>query len=955
MDQEIQTRINTSIARLPELLQPAVKDAVDRTEAALRQLPAQQIDTALRVMACSSFVVNALQRDPGLIELLQASDSSGERLQQSLTSIDLSLDEAGFMQALRKFRNREMVRIAWRDLAGLADLNEVLQTLSALADGLSSLALQWGKNKLDHIHGRPVGRDSGNEIDMVVLGLGKLGGKELNFSSDIDLMFVYAEDGETNGGRAISNHEYFTKLGRLFIKLLGESTQDGFVFRVDMRLRPNGNSGPLALSFDAMEHYYQTHGRDWERYALIKMRPIAGDIQAGNELLAALRPFVFRKYLDFGAVDSIREMKGMINQELKKKGIENNVKLGPGGIREIEFIGQSFQLIRGGRETRLQQRSILKVLPLLVKNGQLTQQGLVDLETAYDFLRRTEHRLQMIADQQTHVLPADAMDRARVAFAMDFDAWPDFLAALQHHMRKVHDHFSQVFTASESEAPTTEAEPELVRVWRGLVDEEQAHQILAAQGYKQPDEAYRLLEGLRGGRAYVAFSSAGRERMDRLVPLLIAAAGLTEDANTTLTRLVKLIELIGRRSSYFVLLIENPMALSQLVKLCAASAWIADWISQHPVVMDELIDAASLYQSPGLDQLRNELTQRIGQIEPDDLEAQMSTLREFHHAQVLRVAATELGPGLEAENIGSRLSDIAEVTLQASLDIAAATMISRHGHPVCNDDSATPFIVIAYGKLGSRELGYSSDLDLAFLYGDCQAGATTDGDRPIANETFFARLGQRMIHVLNTRTAAGSLYEVDMRLRPSGQSGALVTSLEGFEKYQIERAWVWEQQALVRARPVAGPMALQQRFAGIRQKILCQKRDPDKLRAEIVDMRNKMREAQPPTPDGEFNLKHGPGGIVDIEFMVQYGVLLLAKEHPELVETTNNYEILSRLANVGFIDNEQRDQLQSTYHHFLGLEYQRKLTGKPSLVPLTELTRSPEPVRAIWNKVLEGS
>ncbi|MGW8248554.1 MAG: bifunctional [glutamate--ammonia ligase]-adenylyl-L-tyrosine phosphorylase/[glutamate--ammonia-ligase] adenylyltransferase, partial [Acidiferrobacterales bacterium] len=926
---------------------------VERTGVALNHLTVDQVDSATRVMACSPFLVNALQRDPGLIDFMQGKDASPDRLQQALDSVDLSQDEAAFMHTLRQFRNREMARLAWRDLAGVADLYEVMQTLSALADGLSSLALQWGNNKLGKVHGKPVGRDSGNEIGMVVLGLGKLGGGELNFSSDIDLMFVYAEEGETDGGRRISNHEYFTKLGRLYIKLLGEGTSDGFVFRVDMRLRPNGNSGPLALSFDAMEHYYQTHGRDWERYALIKMRPIAGDIDAGNELIAALRPFVYRKYLDFGAVDSIREMKQLINQELKKKGIENNVKLGPGGIREIEFIGQSFQLIRGGRDRNLQQRSILKVLPLLVKNGQLTQQGLGELELAYDFLRRTEHRLQMIADRQTHVLPTDEIDRARVALGMGFESWEDFLAAMQHHMRKVHDHFSQVFTASETEAPTTEAEPELVRVWRGLVDEEQAQQILAAHGYQQPEEARRLLEGLRGGRAYVAFSSAGRERMDRLLPLLIAAAGLTEDANTTLTRLVKLIELIGRRSSYFVLLIENPLALSQLVKLCAASAWIADWISQHPVVMDELIDAASLYQSPDIERLRNELVQRLGQIDAEDLEAQMSTLREFHHAQVLRVAAAELGPGLEPEEIGSRLSDIAEVILQASLDIASATMVSRHGYPDCSDDSKTPFIVIAYGKLGSRELGYSSDLDLAFLYGDCKAGAATDGDKPIAGETFFARLGQRLIHILNTRTAAGNLYEVDMRLRPSGQSGALVTSTEGFEKYQLERAWVWEHQALVRARTVAGSENLQKRFSAIRQKVLCQARDANKLRSEILDMRNKMREAQATTPEGEFNLKHDAGGIVDIEFMVQYGVLLLANQYPELVESTNNYELLSRLARAGFLDEVQRDQLQSTYHYFLGLEYQRKLIGKPSLVPLTELNQSPEPVLAIWQQLFE--
>jgi len=953
VNQDNKKLIPSAIEKLPASLQIAAQDSCERAEKFMELLPNDQIESAIKVLACSPFAANNFQRNPQWASAIQTKEHTFDDLQQSLSSIDLSQDEAAIMQSLRLTRNREMVRIAWQDLTGRATLEEVMQSLSDLADGSCSIALQWATSWLAKTHGQPIGRDSARQVELVVLGLGKLGGCELNFSSDIDLMFAYSEDGNTDGSRPISNHEFFTKLGRQFIKLLSESTKDGFVFRVDMRLRPNGNSGPLALSFDAMEHYYQTHGRDWERYALVKMRPVAGDIESGNDLIATLRPFIYRKYLDFGAVESIREMKLLINQELKKKGIENNVKLGAGGIREIEFIGQSFQLIRGGRDRNLQQRSILKVLPLLVKNGQLTAQGLKELETAYDFLRRTEHRIQMIADQQSHLLPTGEVDRARVAFGMGFSAWEEFHPVLLKHMRKVHDHFSQVFTSSESKAPTTEAEADLVGVWRALVEDEQARQILATHGYEQPEEALRLLNELRGGRAYVAFSSAGRERMDRLLPLLVAAAGLTEDPNTALTRLVKLVETIGRRSSYFVLLVENPLALSLLVKLCAASAWIADWISRHPVVMDELIDAVALYRSPTLDELRSSLNLRLSQFESDDLESQMGALRDFHHGQVLRVAASELGPGLAPEAIGARLSNIAEVLLQASLDIASTNMSARHGRPDCGDDSEIPFIVISYGKLGSHELGYSSDLDLAFIYGNCKAGAVTSGPKQISNETFFARLGQRLIHILNTRTVSGNLYDVDMRLRPSGQSGALVTSADGFEKYQLERAWVWEHQALVRARPVAGPQKLKQRFLQIRKNVLCRQREAGKLRNEILEMRNRMREAQSPTPAGEFNLKHDVGGIVDIEFMVQYGVLSMANKHPELVDSTNNYELLSQLEGVGFFSPGQCEILQTTYLYFLGLEYQRKLTGKPSVVPLSEFERSPQLVREIWQAILE--
>lgn len=911
----------------------------------------------MTVLAASPFVATELARQPQLLtDLLDSGDLARaydeDELYGRCLAIEAGSDEATLMAALRQLRRREMVRIAWRDLAGLADLAEVMATMTGLADGLTQVALGFTERQLAERHGQAIGRASGKPVGMSVLGLGKLGGGELNFSSDIDLMFVYPEDGDTNGARSISNHEFFIKAGRQLIKLLGETNADGMVFRVDMRLRPNGNSGPLALSFDAMEHYYQVHGREWERYALIKARVIAGDREAGKELLVRLRPFIYRRYVDYGAVESIREMKQLINQELRRKGMTDNVKLGPGGIREIEFIGQAFQLIRGGREPGLQRRSILRVLPLLVDDGLITQLALEDLTRAYDFLRRTEHRLQMIADRQTHVLPVDEPDRSRVAFAMGYADWATFEASLRKNMRKVHGHFEQVFVAPQGEQGEADGSQDWVNLWQGVLDGEPARKLLREAGYQRPDDVCRLIQGLRQGRAYTAFSREGRERMDRLMPLLLAAAVLTAEPETTLARLVHLIEAIGRRSAYLSLLVENPLALSQLVKLFAASAWIADWISRHPVVLDELIGAASLYQDIDRDQLASALKQRMARLPLEDLEAQMEGLREFHHGQVLRVAAAEIGPGLATEAVGKRLSWIAEVVVAQAAAAAAAVLVERHGQPDCrHTETGLPFIVIGYGKLGGSELGYGSDLDLSFLYGDCPLGGMTDGARPVVNEVFFARLGQRLIHILNTRTPAGVLYEVDMRLRPSGQSGPLVTGLEAFRRYQLDKAWTWEHQALVRARPVIGPAALCDGFEVIRKEVLCRPRDPQQLRGEVREMRDKMYAAQERHEPDLFHLKHDPGGIVDIEFMVQYGVLRWAAEHPELTGPRTTAELLAALAGAGKLEPTEASALVDGYRRCITLYNRQNLFALPPLVPQESVQEFVPAVRAVWDRL----
>jgi len=968
---------------LPEMLRDHAARSLSELAPEFSQLPAGPWrETAPRVIAASDFVSQQCLRTSGLLAGLVSSGDlarsyqSGELEQKVRAAVATADSEDALMSALRQQRQREMVRIAWRDLAGWANLGETMATLSELADASINAALEFLHTSLVARHGTPLGEGSKAPQRLVVLGMGKLGGHELNFSSDVDLIFCYPEEGDTENG--LSNHEFFVRLGQALIRALNESTAEGFVFRVDMRLRPNGASGPLALSFDAMEHYYQTHGREWERYALLKARVVAGDGKAGAELLARLKPFVFRKYLDFSAIESIRSMKAMIAREVERRSLQDNIKLGPGGIREIEFIAQALQLIRAGREPQLQEPALLKVLPRLAAGGHITGNDAGLLTDAYVFLRNTEHRLQMVADRQTQLLPQDENERARLAFASGFSDWTTFAKSLARHRRRVDEVFAQMFVAPQGEAEPG-GEPGLQAVWLNAISREKAGSVLAQAGYAEPEAVLTLLDGLRRGGAYVAFSADGRARMDRLMPLLLGAVGLGNEPDATLVRIVHLIEAIGRRSTYLALLVENPMALSQLVKLCAASPWIATWIAQHPILLDELLDPASLYALADREVLRDELRSRLASIPSDDLELQMEVLREFRHGSVLRVAAGDIAQGtalageygIAPERVGAQLAWIAEAVLGESLALAHQALVEKHGRPRCPDGAGPGFAegtgaraarqggrecgfaVIGYGKLGSLELGYASDLDIIFLYEGCEEGAT-DGQRSVPNETFFARLGQRLIHILTTRTPGGILYEVDMRLRPSGKSGPLVASLATFDTYQREQAWTWEQQALVRARPVAGDPGVAAAFQRIRREILCRERDPGKLRGEVTEMRNRMAETHAGARDPErFDLKHDRGGIVDIEFMVQYWVLRWAHAHPALTQDTDNIHILRALVEAGLLESGQAERLTSAYRRYLSMEHRTKLMERGSEVPRAELGDLPGKVRQVWRTTFE--
>jgi glutamate-ammonia-ligase adenylyltransferase len=940
---------------LPSALHGAVEGQIKELQAQLTVSGAAAMLVSLpRVVAASEFVAHTCTQHPEVLaELIRSGDlERGYTAGWITTAVQHATgtvtDDAGLKQALRLIRRREMVRIAWRDIAGWADLEEVTYTLTELAESCLDAALTkhygWATQK----YGVPKSEESQTPQQLVVLGMGKLGGRELNFSSDIDLILCYPEEGTTDGDRTLSNHEFFIRLGQALINALNETTCDGFVFRVDMRLRPNGASGPLALSFDAMEHYYQTHGREWERYALIKARVVAGDRGRGEELLARLKPFVFRKYLDFNTLDGIRSMKLMIEREIERKGMRANVKLGPGGIREIEFLAQALQLIRGGREPRLQHRALLKVLPVLAERGDLTLEQVEALASAYIFLRNTEHRLQMLADRQTQMLPDDALERLRVAVGMGFNDWESFAAALNRHRQRVQEIFAQMFAAPQGEGGG-ETAADLLALWQGTLEPERAIVLLNATGFSDAAPVLALLEGLRTSSAYQSFSAEGRARMDRLLPLLLAAAGLTHDPGTTMTRLTQVLEAIGRRSTYLALLIENPMALSQFVKLVAASPWISNWIASHPIVLDELLDPVRLYAPLTRAELRDELRARLAHIPAEDLELQMDILREFRHGHVLRVAAADVGPGLAPEEVGANLANLAAATLEESLALAYRSLTEKHGRPRCPDGAEPGFAIIGYGKLGSLELGYASDLDIVFVYQGCENGAT---ERGLPNEAFFARLGQRLIHIITTRTSGGILYEVDMRLRPSGKSGPLVSSLDAFRHYQTTQAWTWEHQALVRARAVAGDARTAAAFAAIRREILTSQRDIEKLRADVVEMRTRMAQSHPGAKDpAEFDLKHDRGGIVDIEFMVQYAVLRWAPQYPGLAAATDNLGILGQLAEQALWPAAHTETLAQAYRRYLSMEHKAKLMERGSCVARTEVGDWPEKVRRIWDEV----
>lgn len=907
------------------------------------------------VLSGSDFVAQWGLRQPIQLNALLA--SGGIERKQALAEFDQILadllaqvtDEAGLHRGLRLFRQQQMVRIIWRDLAGWADLAETVADLSAMADVCIQRGLALLHQWQTELYGEPVDV-SGQPQQMVVLGMGKLGAGELNLSSDIDLIFTFPEEGQTQGGRkTLTNEEFFIRLGRKLIQALDNQTVDGFVFRVDMRLRPFGDSGALAASFDAMEEYYQTQGREWERYAMIKARAITGTDEVRKQLSDMLRPFVYRRYHDYGMFDSLREMKTMIDGQLHRRGMEDNIKLGAGGIREIEFIGQVFQLIYGGRDRPLQQRPILTILDCLAERALLSQQAVDELKLAYDFLRRSEHRIQAWADQQTHILPKYDHDRLRLARAMGFDDWATYSEVLQEHRQHVHEHFRQLLDAPQAEGEAANGKVSLLNA-----SDEEKQIYLQQCGYQKVDESVDVINALLDRHISRNLSQTGRQRLEKLLPLLVQAAGSVENADETLTRLMPLMEAIMRRSAYMSLLVENPMALSQLVKLCSASPLISHQLARHPVLLDELLDPRSLYEVPQRDQQKAQLEQFLSSVDEGDLEQLMNRLREFRQIAALHVAAADITGVLPLMRVGDQLTELAEIQLEKVWQLAWSHLVAKHGYPPAakgDDPAFSGFTVLAYGKLGGLELGYGSDLDLVFIFDDSQHGMT-DGDKPVELMVFYTRLAQRMIHLLTTVTPGGILYEVDMRLRPSGASGLLVSPLSGFAEYQKNEAWTWEHQALVRARCVMGDEALSAKVSQIRNEVLAVDRNLQELADKVRDMRSKMREQLDKTDGQLFDLKQGTGAITDIEFMVQYAVLAWSANLPELLVYTDNIRILDALVACGKLAPVEGEMLAEAYRRYRSEANYCVLQERPALVPQAQVGKYPQQVASIWQRWL---
>ena len=901
------------------------------------------------ILAASPFIAQEMTRTPSLLNalidrgLLEASREESQIRTEIEDAVSGVTDEAGLQKSLRKIRSLEMVRIAWRDIAGWAPIEETLRDLSLLAEAAVETALNAHFAWLAERFGTPLNRE-GEPQNLVVLGMGKLGARELNYSSDIDLILAYRDDGELEDKKSTSHAEFYTRLARNLVRALDEKTEDGFVFRVDTRLRPFGESGPLVLHFEAFERYYEGQAREWERYAMIKARAIAGDRRGGVELERFLHPFVYRRYLDFRAFGELRELKRMISQELARKGDHENVKLGKGGIREIEFIGQAFQLIRGGSEKSLQRREILGVLSALGTLGLLPEETVTELQAHYRTLRIIENRLQEYRDQQTHTLPKSSEQQLALAHALGFSDYAAFLEALAKIQHRVHQVFEDVIRADAQGGKTPfPLDGETETLCESLTE----LGISAPQVWVQKLEAFRTASSIR------RLSPRGATEIRRLLPDLLVEIHQHPQSHETLDRLLKVLEAIASRNVYLTLLAENPAARTQLVALVGASPWFATTLGRHPVLLDELLDPRSFLAPITREALKRDLHRKLEDLDPEDLEAFMLALRHYRQVVVLRIAAADIAGSLPLPEVSNALTALAETLLGAALTRSFAMTRERHGSPKGLRHPEAGFAVIAYGKLGGLELGYGSDLDLVFLYaGD--AATETEGPKCVTAGEFYARVAQRILHILGTNTPAGILYETDLRLRPSGNSGLLVSSLEAFDAYQKHEAWTWEQQALVKARFVAGDTEVGETFNTIRAQSLGRPRDRETLRQEIVDMRGKMRAALETKDPGLFDLKQGAGGIVDIEFLVQFWVLAWSNAHPRLTEWTDVLRLLERLQEEQLIPEKDQHFLQEAYFtlrseaHRAQLDERKAVVAAPAFAPLRER------IKALWATVLEA-
>ena len=849
-------------------------------------------------------------------------------------------DETLWMKTLRILRARLMFRWIWQDANQLTDVVTLTQELSDFADICVQVAKDFARIPLVAKHGEPMGYN-GKVQDLIVVAMGKHGAQELNLSSDIDLIFAFDEQGETNGRKCIEVQQFCILWGQKLIYLLDHITADGFVFRVDMRLRPWGDGSALAISHVALEKYLSQHGREWERYAWIKARIITGG-QEGNELLQMTRPFVFRKYVDYTAFEAMREMKAMIEREVQRRNIEDNIKLGAGGIREVEFIVQVFQLIYGGSKLELQDRQCLVSLRHLGEAELLEPQAVLDLEDAYLFLRRVEHAIQALNDQQSQALPTEPELRARISDTLGFADWDSFMQTLNEKRAKVIYQFEHLIKENEPDS--------LLENYSQL--EKQLDAVL-------DDQAKNLVHEFWYGHATKKLTAKALQRLKTFWPHLIEAVLQSKNPQMALMRLMPLVESVLRRSVYLVMLIESKGALQRLVKMATVSPWICEELTQYPVLLDEFLSMD--FELPKRSDLEDSLRQQLLRIELDEVEDLMRVLRLFKKSNVLTVAASDVLAESHLMKVSDALTDIAEVTANAALQLAYQMIVKKHGYPLDSEGQRcglehNAFAIIGYGKVGGIELGYGSDLDVVFIH-NMDEQADTDGIKPISGFEFAMRVARKFVSLMTTQTLDGRVYDVDTRLRPSGDAGLLVTSLRAFEHYQLKSAWLWEHQALVRARSIAGDQDLRDKFEVLRCKILTQPRDEAYVRSEVLKMRQKMKDhlgsSKEQKKDGIFHLKQDAGGIVDIEFMAQYAVLAWSGSNPDLAHYSDNVRILEDAAKTGCLSSDDATALIQAYLRERAESHRLALANQSMQVNAADWYDTREVVCKLWQRLID--
>lgn len=919
-------------------------------------------DEVLAVWFASPFIKRLCISQPEWLEKLFSNhvlhqDFNLDKYHEELETLFSLVNNVEELQhLLRRARAAAFARIAWRDLQTYTNVEQTLYELSSFADACLQKTLNWC---FQWLQSRPNTGEFEKKLEnnIIVFALGKLGGGELNFSSDVDLVFAYADEGFDNQEQQAKLTEFYLKTVRLFIKVLSEQTQDGFVFRVDTRLRPFGESGPILASFNSIDQYFQVHGRDWERYAWMKARVVAGDMQKGQKFLHEISPFIYRRYLDYGAMQSLREMKTLIENKAQLNSNKEDLKIGIGGIREIEFIAQMFQLIYGGKNISLRIRSTQKALVELQIQGFITEIWSNCLLEAYLFLRKAENVLQLREDQQVHVLPSVSDQQTSFAYAMDYQNWQSFHTKYKEYAALVNDIYQTLLKNDDAGGDSDE----LADIWLQIDSQELCTEKL--NKYFVEDAAYiqKHLAKFKQSDFVKKLVPIARDRLDRFMPVFLNELKNFNDCPIIFDRFLNILEKIAQRSTYVSLLIENKNKLSTIFKLIHHSPWISQYIATHPLLLDDVLSLTKDYAPPGKRDMQQQLLANYEDI--DDLEKFMEHLREFKHSQVIQIAAADIIENYPIMKVSDHLSWLAEVCVDSALQYAYGELVQKYGEPQCIQKGETyipEVLIVEYGKLGGLELGYGSDLDMVFLHnsgGDhCETtGGGKEDANKIHNDVFFTRLVQRTIHILSTVTAGGKVFDVDLRLRPHGESGPVITSLRAYEHYLLHDAWMWEHQALVRARAITCSDILAIEFLSIRKRVLGIERKSQEVCESVVEMRNKMLGAKIHATGSEFNIKSSQGGVIDIEFIVQFLVLSYSKNHPKLTDHTDNIRILENCTVEGLLSASIAEELKEIYLRYRKYLHQLSLQLKPETISAEKFSNERDRVQKIWASLLHST